>query len=148
VNPKGRKPFASNYTPANDPVNAYKAALQLAAYQEYKGEPLDCPLKVSILFVMLRPAGHYGTGKNEGKLKASAPCWHSTKSDVDNILKSTLDAMTGILWRDDCRVSMAMVEKRYVKQGEQPMVVIRVEKLDGNPLSSWYDELISQDKAW
>ena len=72
------------------------------------------PLKVGIVFFMPRPKGHYGTGRNEGKLKDWAVDMpHVSKPDIDNLVKLTIDALTGIFWKDDSQICEAIILKKY-----------------------------------
>lgn len=66
--------------------------------------PLDGPLQLTMCFFFPRPKSHYGTGKNSELLKASAPTYHSQKPDIDNIVKSSLDAMNDVAYGDDKQV--------------------------------------------
>jgi Holliday junction resolvase RusA-like endonuclease len=69
---------------------------------EYRGEPLTGPLCVVFTFHLLRPKGHYGSGKNEGIVKKQYE--HSFpigKPDAIKLARSTEDALKGILYNDD-----------------------------------------------
>jgi crossover junction endodeoxyribonuclease RusA len=46
-----------------------------------------------------------------------------TKPDIDKLLRSVLDALTGIVFKDDSQVVLAMVEKVF---GDQPGACISV----------------------
>ena len=73
-------------------------------------------LKVICTFYMLRPKSHYGTGKNSGKLKPSAPEYPLGKrNDIDNLLKFTLDCLNGVAWKDDCQIIILEAWKVYPK---------------------------------
>ena len=76
-------------------------------------EPLAGPLFLSVRFVMPRPAGHYGSGRNAGVLKDGAPLWPITRPDATKLIRSLEDACTGILWLDDSQVVMQAVGKEY-----------------------------------
>lgn len=81
----------------------------------YSGwETLDAAAEVVLAFHHQRPAGHYGTGRNAGTLKPSAPTWKSTAPDIDKLTRAILDAATtsGAL-RDDARVARLIVEDRW-----------------------------------
>ena len=83
-------------------------------------------VSVRLRFNLPRPAGHYGSGKNAGKVKASAPTNIVTKPDVDKLTRCLLDALTGIVWRDDSQVVALDVRKDYAIG--QPGVAITVEQ--------------------
>lgn len=89
---------------------------------------LTGPLEVSLTFVRARPKGHYGSGRNADKIKASAPQWPTTKPDVDKLSRGCLDALTGVLYRDDAQVVRKTVAKFY---GAPERVEISVRELVG-----------------
>jgi len=55
--------------------------------------PLDEPLALSCQFVFARPASHFGTGRNAGVLKTSAPVFKASVPDVDKLLRLVGDAL-------------------------------------------------------
>lgn len=77
------------------------------------------PVGVEITTTVARPKGHYGTGRNEGKVKASAPL-HPTRqvnkgtADVDKFARLILDALVdaGVLG-DDAQVVECLTRKAY-----------------------------------
>ena len=76
-----------------------EAMSQLNGHQIITG-----PIKLKAYFFMPRPKGHYGTGRNAGKLKDSAPEKHITKPDTDNLLKFIKDCLNKHVWKDDSQV--------------------------------------------
>lgn len=75
---------------------------------------LDGPVEVTISFFHPRPVGHYGTGRNAGVLKPSAPHWKSTAPDIDKLTRAILDALTdAAAIRDDARVARLVVEDQW-----------------------------------
>ena len=89
--------------------------------------PLDGPLRLRAVFVFPRPATHFGTGRNAGRLKPSAPVYCRTRPDVDKLLRAIGDAITGVVFRDDARVVDVAAEKHY---GAPPCAHIEVEELE------------------
>lgn len=85
-------------------------------------EPLDCPVVVEIVFAFARPSSHFGTGKNEGHLKNSAPIHHRVKPDLDKLCRAILDGMSGIVIRDDSRVVELRARKEYGRPGAKVIV--------------------------
>ncbi len=80
----------------------WKASVAFAAAKAMEGLPvMTGPVVLGLEFNFLRPKAHYGTGRNAGKLKASAPCFHTKKPDLTKITRCIEDAMTGIVYRDD-----------------------------------------------
>lgn len=56
---------------------------------------------------------------------------HTIAPDLSKLIRSTEDAMTGIVWVDDCLITdHGPMKKRYVRPGEQPGAHIMVEALE------------------
>lgn len=83
-------------------------------------------VQVKVEFVFTRPKSHYGTGRNAGTLKQHAPEYVSRAPDVDKLARAILDAMTGIVFRDDAQVAHLNVWKRY---GDSAMATVQVQEL-------------------
>ena len=107
------------YLPTSAPVNTYKAAIQLAWHAA--GEPqLEGALSVSIDFVFPRP-------KSKTKKRgANERYWHTSKPDLDNLYKATLDALNGLAFRDDSQVATCRVRKIVGAGAEAPYTEIEL----------------------
>ena len=86
-------------------------------------KPLDCPLAIYAEFRIARPAGHYGTGRNAGVLRAQAPAYPTGKPDATKLWRSAEDALTGICWTDDSRIVQQVIAKRYVNPADAGMAL-------------------------
>jgi Holliday junction resolvase RusA-like endonuclease len=89
------------------------------------------PLFVKTEFVLSRPQGHFGTGRNAHLLKDSAPVWSMSKPDTTKMLRCLEDALTGIVWHDDNQVAVHVASKRYAHLAETPgahVTVFRIRK--------------------
>lgn len=96
---------------------------------------LDAPAEVTIAFFHPRPGGHYGTGRNAGILKPTAPRWKSTAPDIDKLTRAILDALTtSRALRDDARVARLMVEDLYADAATGARITIR--PLDSVPVTA------------
>lgn len=84
------------------------------------------PLGLAVTFTLARPKGHFGTGRNAGAVKASAPFYPTVKPDCTKLLRAVEDALTGVVWRDDAQVVEQSVTKRY---GEPEGAAVVVWKL-------------------
>lgn len=73
------------------------------------------PLKLTIVFRLTRPAGHYS--KATGKLLPSAPAFPITKPDSSKLLRSTEDTLTGIVFDDDSRIVSSHIHKIFALPG-------------------------------
>lgn len=102
---------------------AWRRTVQAFAVAARVGPPLKGPLRLTMIFDMPRPRSHYGTGRNADTLKASAREYPTTKPDLTKILRSTEDALTGILWVDDAQVVATEVRKRYADPSGVSVIV-------------------------
>src|SRR5262245_46720444 len=69
-------------------------------------------VELTIVFSLPRPRSHFGTGRNADTLKPNAPTMHTSRPDVDKLLRSTCDALTAAgVYRDDCVVAHVSMSK-------------------------------------
>jgi Holliday junction resolvase RusA-like endonuclease len=66
--------------------------------------PLDGPLAVSMVFSFVRPRSHFRTGRNAALLRDAAPGRPAGRPDLSKIVRSTEDALTGVVWVDNARI--------------------------------------------
>ncbi len=114
----GGRMFVSNYTPTKDPVNVYKATAKAATAKVWPHAPIGCIIQATVVFVFDRPAS---------LLKPRSPSQRilcDNSRDVDNLLKSTFDALNKLLWIDDRQVVSVVAEKVYRSLAESPHVGI------------------------
>jgi len=85
------------------------------------------PMSLSIVFRFKRPQGQIG----KRGLKPSAPvhCTSARAGDVDKLLRSTLDALTGVAFDDDRQVVSVNASKRYCAGDEPQGALITVTPL-------------------
>ncbi len=72
------------------------------------------PVWVSLDFTFDRPKGHFRTGRYAALLRGTSPTSHTTQPDLDKLIRSTCDALTGIVFKDDSQVYRISATKRYV----------------------------------
>jgi len=102
----------------------WRAVVALAATEAMKGRaPLDGPLRLVVTFHMPRPKGHFGKA---GKLKPSAPTYSTSRPDSTKLLRSTEDAMSGIVWRDDAQIVCQVVRRLYADGPVGAEIVVEV----------------------
>lgn len=107
--------------------------------------PLDGSLIASMVFTFGRRKGHYRTGRNAHLLRDSAPSRPAVYPDLSKILRSTEDALTGVVWADDQRVVEYVRLAKYYAGTDAPDVldrpgcVIRVWRLDELAVGTWPD---------
>lgn len=89
--------------------------------------PLDCPLRLHMVFTLPKPASAPKRRKT----------WPMRTPDLSKLARSTEDALTRAgIWRDDARVvEYGLLAKRYPGEGsgalEAPGVWIKIERMDG-----------------
>ena len=82
---------------------------------------LEGPVVVRARFTWLRPKGHLSSS---GGLRPAAPFAKTTPPDIDKASRALLDALTGVVFRDDAQVVRLDAGKAY----GDPGVVITVEE--------------------
>lgn len=98
----------------NPKSKTWKQEIAGAAHNALAGRALfDGPLVLEVTFVLKRPKGHYGTGRNASAVKPSAPAYPVTKPDTTKLIRCLEDALTGVLWRDDAQVVTQYAWKQY-----------------------------------
>jgi crossover junction endodeoxyribonuclease RusA len=141
VSKKG-KPYM---TESSDRIKSWRGRVTEEAEAAISGthiswQPITGPVVLSAVFTFARPASHYGTGKNAGKLKPSAPprpIAHNL-GDLDKLLRGVCDGLTDAgVWVDDSQVTDIMSAKVYpgghTYAQRVPGAYILVTELDPNP---------------
>ena len=59
------------------------------------------PIVLSIQFYFARPQSHFGSGRNAGVLKPTAPLIHAQSPDLAKLIRCFEDALKGVVWTDD-----------------------------------------------
>jgi crossover junction endodeoxyribonuclease RusA len=86
------------------------------------------PIYLHLLFRFRRPKGHWNA---KGELKPSAPKAITTRPDLDKLCRSTLDALTGVLFADDSQVAFLVASKEYCLPGELEGCQIEIREIRG-----------------
>ncbi len=87
-------------------------------------------MSLSVVFRFTRPASHF----YKNALRSSAPqhCTSARNGDIEKLVRSTNDALTGVLFDDDRQVVTVTATKRYCTANEQPGAVITLTALTLN----------------
>lgn len=112
---------------SNEKSGPWMQEVRGTAVAAHRGGLIRGWLKVSLNFYYKRPLGHYGKGRNEGVLKASAPAYPSQK-DVDKLARAVHDGLSGAIYVDDRYIVDSRSRKHY---GTPERVEIIVEELEG-----------------
>jgi Holliday junction resolvase RusA-like endonuclease len=92
------------------------AALRLLDPPDNFARLWEAPLVVGIQFRLARPKGHYlpaNTRRAAPELRPEAPKYPAGKPDTDKLIRAVLDALTGLVWRDDSQVVHIEAWKLY-----------------------------------
>lgn len=82
------------------------------------------PVALTLTFRFSRPRAHLSA---RGGLRPSAPSAMATRPDLDKLVRSTLDALTGTILHDDSQVTQLTAAKRYCcASTERPGALITV----------------------
>jgi Holliday junction resolvase RusA-like endonuclease len=101
---------AGVYTP--DSAEEWKQAVRSNATVVAPESILKGPIRVELDFFLPRPKAHY---KRDGSLKADQSIWHTSKPDLDNLIKAVTDAITDTqhIWLDDSQICEITATKTY-----------------------------------
>lgn len=91
----------------------YRARVTLAADAEGI-LPRDGPVSLTVTFVLPRPKGHFGTGRNAGMLKRSAPEHVTVSPDLDKLQRALFDGLHQVALYDDSQIVQVSASKVYV----------------------------------
>jgi len=96
-------------------VRTWRDDVKATAMDQAAGiERLTGALYVEIAFYLPRPKDHYGTGRNKGQVKPSAPRYPGTQPDLAKLARSTEDALTDAgVWADDALIVREYLTKDY-----------------------------------
>jgi Holliday junction resolvase RusA-like endonuclease len=113
-------------------VKPWRAEVAKAARELGLAGPIQGPVSVDMVFTQVRPKSHYRTGANSHLLRDSAPPVWCIAPDLSKLVRSTEDALKGIVWTDDkAVVEYGRLAKCYSDAEDpdvldQPGAVIRV----------------------
>lgn len=124
---KGGVPLAHPRVMADGPKTvSWAAEVAAKAHEAMHRKPMfiGVPLFVNVTFRLTRPAGHYG----KRGLKPSAYRYPQIKPDIDKLVRTTLDAMEGIVFDGDSRIVSLAVHKLYADEEHPPGAIIVVQE--------------------
>jgi Holliday junction resolvase RusA-like endonuclease len=115
--PKGRprfrrtKTFITTYTPKK--TLDFEGLVRKHS-QEAMGptEPLETPVWIALYFRLPIPAS-YSKKRKEACLSGSEKPISMRGGDIDNLAKAVLDGMNGVVFKDDCQITVMHCTKIY-----------------------------------
>ena len=129
------------YTPTTANGWRYPVTLALAKLASEIGMPVARACRIDCTFYFERPKAHW-VGGDYKRIRPTAPVYHESKPDRDNLDKLLLDAaVAASLLTDDRIVCLGEIQKRYATR-EPPGCLITLET-DIGPLT--VGELYSEE---
>lgn len=107
----------------NARTKPWASAISIEASQAGCDPQFTGPVRIEASFFFPRPKGHFGA---KG-LKASAPLAKTQKPDLDKLVRTLLDALTGVAFVDDSQVIELLVLKLWVRAGGVPGAEVSIE---------------------
>lgn len=101
------------------------AAMRAALIQRWLKPDADDPLQVGII---ARFAVPQSWSKKKRQAAWSGEIYPTAKPDADNVAKLICDALNGIAYHDDSRITTLTVLKRYADEEESPCVMVWVSR--------------------
>jgi Holliday junction resolvase RusA-like endonuclease len=109
----------AHYTP--DKTRAWESVARMAASEAMQERtPMQGPVVLWVAATFAPPASW---PKWRQQLLAEDGLAHTTKPDLDNLVKAVKDACNGIVWKDDSQVIQIRASKLY---GETPAMHVQV----------------------
>jgi Holliday junction resolvase RusA-like endonuclease len=109
---------------ADPRLKGWRLNVGQAAAVAHQGKSLITgPVSLDVTFYRPRNVGHYGTGRNAGKLKPSAPPYPAVAPDVDKLVRAVCDSLSGIVYRDDAQVVDLVARKRFGEPARAEVIV-------------------------
>jgi len=93
-------------------VIKYRKAIRnmaIAQMRKQKAEKIEGAVNMNIIYAFRRPQSLSKKERNEIDGGKTVP--KTTKPDIDNLTKAILDALNGIVWKDDAQVTQINIQK-------------------------------------
>jgi Holliday junction resolvase RusA-like endonuclease len=110
-----------------DPSKADKRYFLASVLNMAPKSPEYGPISMTLEFYVQRPKSHYRTGKYSHILKDNAPTWHTSRADIDNLVKLVLDALNGVFYKDDSQICHLETIKKY---SNKPRTVVQMKGVE------------------
>ncbi len=123
-------------TDDNKHSRSWKEQVASAARQEYSGPLLREALLMELLFIRVRPKGHYKS--NGGLSKAGSLAYHgpATRPDLLKLTRAVEDALKGVIYVDDAQIVTEVLRKRWGEPARVEVLVASQSTGDGSTHST------------
>lgn len=101
-------------------LKSWQNAIAFVLQSAWDGPPLDGAVSVELTFYLLRPAS----------VPERRRPWPHVRPDVDKLARAALDAMKGIVFRDDAQVCELVARKVYGKEAGVGIIAATLAKED------------------
>jgi Holliday junction resolvase RusA-like endonuclease len=113
-NPKPQKRHRSvrvgKFIRMYDPSSKEKDDFLWMAHRNAPKTSLIGPIQMNLNFYFQRPKNHFNSKQI---LKNTAPIFHISKPDIDNLEKLIFDSLKGIYYKDDSQICKVNINKYY-----------------------------------
>ncbi len=115
------RPRVTRFGTYNSPkYTEWKQTLASLVRKQYTTITLS-PVELEIVFIFTKP-------KSWSKKKAQSTRLHTIKPDIDNLAKAVMDALTGVIYKDDGQVCKLNLCKQY---GAKESIELNITELRG-----------------
>jgi crossover junction endodeoxyribonuclease RusA len=117
-------------TAANARTKGWQGTIRAEALKHFFPR-FEGAVQVDCEFRMPRPLSHHVAASPLKPVRPDAPAWPAGKPDVDKLVRTVLDALTGVSYADDSQVVRVVGRKVYASRGADGIplagVTVRVE---------------------
>jgi crossover junction endodeoxyribonuclease RusA len=103
-------------TSTNAAVKTWEQTIRAVA-QDHAAAFTTDPVRVRLRFALPRP-------KSLSRRASHRP--HTKRPDVDKLARAALDALTGVIFKDDSQVYALQAVKHYAHEDQPPHVIISI----------------------
>ena len=93
-------------------TEAYEKEIRAAWVRANGDKPMDGPLRARIYFGLPIPKSETKANRLAMALRKVFP---TKRPDLDNLVKSVLDALNGVAYEDDCQIVTMLSKKNYAE---------------------------------
>jgi crossover junction endodeoxyribonuclease RusA len=102
----------------NQKLEAWRADIKHFAIETVGDRMTRGGCSVTMIFLFARPKSHYYHRKSGDVLRDDAPERMLKTPDIDKLIRAVLDALTGVVFTDDCEVdTIGAVKKWGAREG-------------------------------
>ena len=109
-------------------VIKYRKAIRnmaIAQMRNQKAEKIEGAVNMNIVYAFRRPQSLSKKERNEIDGGKTVP--KTTKPDIDNLTKAILDALNGIVWKDDAQVTQINIQKIWSAKDQIEVEIWEIE---------------------